>query len=343
MNAVGITSVGAFTPVGLDAAMTMGSIFTGLQCFDDLAVRGGDDEPLTGAMTPLRATLPAAQRLGLLAQLALRDCVQHADSGEQPLPVLLCAPASDDLPGESSALLDIVLADAALAVDRPSSVVIAGGRAAMISALALVEEKLAGGDWSGCYVVATDSLVQRRRLRRLRGRREVLEPGNLDGFLPGEGAAAVRLEARPRGDVLAWWAGHARSHEEHAANEQRPPAGRGYARAARQAMEQAGIEPAGLAAVAIDASGRHRVFEELAAARSGSPLAAASANVVVVNPALSIGDVGAAAPLLGFATLAFFMARGAIEGPTLALLRSERDDRAAAALVPRSTGAARRG
>jgi hypothetical protein len=74
MDSLAIRSIGAFTSVGEDASMTMASILSGIQLFDDLELRGEDGEPVTGAVTPVARRLRGASRLGGIGLAAVRDC-----------------------------------------------------------------------------------------------------------------------------------------------------------------------------------------------------------------------------------------------------------------------------
>ena len=69
-----IEAVGAFTSVGATAGTTMGSLLTGTQLLDDLAVRGPDGDPVSGAVTGLGRRNAGVDRLGAMALAALREC-----------------------------------------------------------------------------------------------------------------------------------------------------------------------------------------------------------------------------------------------------------------------------
>ena len=97
--------MGAFTSVGGDVAMTMASLLSQFQAFDDLELEAGDGEPATGASTPLPASLTGVRRLSALGLLSLQECAASAPS-EAPAPLFVCAPSADDCDEPLAGLLE---------------------------------------------------------------------------------------------------------------------------------------------------------------------------------------------------------------------------------------------
>jgi 3-oxoacyl-[acyl-carrier-protein] synthase I len=325
-----IQSLGTFTSVGGDVPMTMASLLTQFQAFDDLAALASDGEPLTGAATPLSPRLTGVARLGALGLLALRECAAAAQPGA-PLPVLVCAPDPADLQISPGGLLELVTADAGIAVDRQQSRVFARGRIAVLEALIAARTLLTTRRATGCYLVGVDSLVMGDRPRRLVQQGRVLDGNSVDGFVPGEGAAALLLTADGKG--LAVIAGLGTGAEPAGGNEELPVTGAGLHEAALRALAESGTPGTQLAAVVHDVSGVHRDFEELLLARTRPPMDVAQ-QAQVYAPALSVGEIGAAAGPLALAMLAFFIQQGVVDGPGLCLFRSSDQARGAAAVTP---------
>jgi hypothetical protein len=90
-----IQSMGAFTSIGSDIPMTMAALVSEFQGFDDLPVEGSDGEPVTGAVTPLPASLSESDRLAALGLFALQECAAGAPTGPE-VPLFVCASEPQD-------------------------------------------------------------------------------------------------------------------------------------------------------------------------------------------------------------------------------------------------------
>ena len=326
-----IEALGTFTSVGTDVPMTMASLLSQFQCFDDFEVRGSDGELLTGAMTPLAGQLQGIDRLGALGLLALRECAAEVPA-RQPLPLLVCAPEGADLGGSPSELLDRLLADASLAIDRAQSLVITRGATGIVDALLAARVLLERGGVPACYVLGVDSLVTRDRPQRLLAEGRVIDGNNSNGFVPGEAAVALRV-ARPGGGKTRGLIAGVGSAVESRSPGVTVSTGEGLARAALQALSEAQVSAAELQGIAHDVSGIHGDFEEMLMARGRPPLSG-NADAEMFSAAVSVGEVGTAAGPLNLAMLAFFVEQKIIDGPALCLFRSTGDARGAAVLIP---------
>jgi 3-oxoacyl-[acyl-carrier-protein] synthase-1 len=328
-----IQSLGAFTSVGGDVAMTMASLLSQFQAFDDLAADAGGaaGEPITGAATPLPARLAGVRRLAALGLLSLQECAAAAPPGP-PVPLFVCAPGAGDWDGSSSELLEGVTADAGIAVDLAQSRVFSSGRTGVVDALRAGRELLAARRASAFYLLGVDSLVTGDRPFRLAGAGRILDDDNSDGFVPGEGAAALLLADAGAHGVAAL-AGLGRGSEPAGGRADRALTGVGLHEAALGAVAEAQLRGADLCAVVHDVSGVQRDFEDLLLARGRPPLDAAGA-ARLFAPSLSVGEIGAAAGPLALAMLAFFIDKGVLGGPGLCLFHSDGTDRGAAAVAP---------
>ncbi|HZL17792.1 MAG TPA: hypothetical protein VFG23_08610 [Polyangia bacterium] len=334
MTSLGIGAIGVLAANGASTSVVMASVLAAVQRFDDLDVAGPDGEPLGGAIVPLEGFPTGTDRLGALALGALLQCV--GDHGGAPAPLIVIAPAPEDLRAQPQELLGAILqADAALPIERGSSRVIQRGRQGIGDGLRIARDLLTAGRASECYVLGVDSLVTGDRLSRLIRQGAVIHDGNPDGVIPGEAAVALRFSADPRDHVLATVVGLGMSEEPGARPDADAPlTGRGLALAAGEALAEASesqrLPP--LAGLVYDRSGPHRHFEELALARGRAPLAGLSGEATFM-PGLSAGETGAAAGLLALATTAFFVEKRVIAGPGVCLFTSEDTWRGAAIVV----------
>jgi 3-oxoacyl-[acyl-carrier-protein] synthase-1 len=329
MIPLSVTGLGAITPVGDDVRMTMASILGGVQLFDDLDVHGPGGRPVSGGKVPLSGDPVGLQRLSALGLLALRECVEAAPPAGA-LPVLLCLPEPTDLGCDPQAVLAGVLEDAGLPVDRQRSVAIAAGRVGVAAAVEQAARLCAAGA-PGALLVAVDSLVSAARIVRLRRKGRLAEGPGGDGFVPAEGAVAVALAPHVDPRALAVLVGCAQAPEPRIPDSEAPVTGAGLTTAIRGALAAApGIAPR---ALVHDASGPQAWFEELALARARPPLSE-RAPERLWGPALCTGELGAAAPALGIAIGAFFIAEGELDGPALTTISGDGGTRAATLLVP---------
>jgi 3-oxoacyl-[acyl-carrier-protein] synthase-1 len=326
-----IQSMGAFTSVGGDVPTTMAALVSEFQAFDDLPLNGPDGEPVTGASTPLPPDLVGRDRLVALGLFALQECAAGAPT-RPDVPLFVCAPDTESGADATSSLLEGVTADAAIGIERRQSRVFPGGRAGLIDALRTGREILASGRADAFYLLGVDSLVTGPRVRGLMDSGRILTSEQADGFVPGEGAVALRFSVS-RGNAAAVLAGLGSGREPAAPNERVSLTGVGLHEAAQQAVAEAGIGGADLRGLVHDVSGAQRDFEDFLLARGRPPLDSAGL-VRVFAPSFSVGEIGAAAGPLAIAMLAFFIDKGVLDGPGLCLLRSEGPTRGAVALAP---------
>jgi len=332
MIPLAIRGMGAVTAVGDNLALSVASIYTHAQRFEVLEVTADDGRRVVGAMAPLGAEIQGAERLRLLALLALRECGAPLGSDPVPVPVplIVCAPALATLGRDAGWLLQRVIADSALPLDAGASAVLELGRDGTPQALALARRLVSSRAWPACVVLAVDSLVLPARLAPELAAGRVAGTRNPTGFVPGEAAAALLLTARaapgPAAAAVIAGTGHSggRSVLLTAA---------ALAQATQRALGAARVSAAALAAVCHDGPGDWPQLEEVALADGRWPLWAAP-QAQRLLPAISTGEVGAAAGVLSLAVLAFLIDKGVLSGPSLALFAGSGPTRAAAVLVP---------
>jgi hypothetical protein len=341
VKGVAITAIGAFTPVGINVAHTMGSLLTKLQWFDDLDLTGSDGEPLTGARVRLHSVEEGVDRYLAMCQFALAECLRESQSHaggsgagrgagrnlRAPLPLLLATSEQRNLPCPAEELLDRVLEAHGDVWDRARSRVFAAGKLGSIQALAAVEGLLRDREIGACYVGGADTLLDPVRLYQLLDDGRLYEGGGAgsDGFIPGEAAVFLRLET-PRaptaqvtiqGSAVCDGPGWA--------------PGAALANAGMTALTEANCAGAALAAITHDGSGDQSSFEEIALALTRLPFGGAT-SLLPWAPALSVGETGAAGAWLELAMAAFFLREKVFTGPVLSCLTSEGTARAAVVL-----------
>jgi len=322
-----IEATGAFTPVGRNLSLTMASIYTKVQRYDDLGLTDRRGEPLSGARTPLTVT-ELVPRLGHLAGLALSDC--HLRAPRTALrPLVFYGP--DDLADERtrSAFLEAFFASLALdvrdAVQPARRIFVTQDSGGFHDALerALREASTASSsNQSGCYLVSVDSLSAPEKAQQLLRQGDLMAPGQAQGLLPGEGGIALLVNnARPgsRSPTLA--AAFERDDD-------KPCTGRGLTRAILRAFTLASVAPGSSLGLVHDTAFDRQRAEELAYARARAPLVSVRQSQMF-SPLLSTGDLGVANAALEVALAAFLLEKGVIPSPALATMGENGTNRGA--------------
>jgi len=350
LGPVVLTDFDLLTAVGDDAAQTCASVRAGLVRLAELPTfapttndPGWDpEEPLVAACVPdLSLELPLRARLIALALRVLRGLpgrvgLTRARFSETAL--LVALPFNDaavNAEGVASLFLPELLAASGL----PDTGVVgtaAGGHTATFELLAEAERLLAEERVASVIVLAVDSYLTPGRLAALDDVRRVRSERNVDGFVPGEAAAALFLEPqavvrRRGGRELAVVHSPGRASETSLVTSDAQSTGRGLSEAIGRALEAA--PPGPRPWVLCDLNGEsYRAYEwGMAMARLPEPLGSVGR---LQHPANCFGDIGAAsgAVLLGLAARAlsrgYAPAREALlwtasDGPTRAAVRIE--------------------
>jgi 3-oxoacyl-[acyl-carrier-protein] synthase-1 len=332
---IAIAAAGALTPVGLDLADTMAALYTHVQLVEDLDVLDNDGEPLSGMKIRFAEEIAGPARLTAMAH-AVVDEATLAVEAEAKVPLILCCPEAAafaespvDWPVQ---LLATVMSEAAFSVDRARSRIIARGRAGMIEALGSALKLLKDPAIPYCLVGGVDCFIDTGRVVALVDDERLLTQSNKDGFKPGEAGVALLLTNRPDADALATWLGAAYANEEACRGSDRPVTGAGLQQSISGALAPSRLPYESLACMAYDFSGEQRYFEELLLA--SARLAKGPVTSAAELPALSVGEIGAAAGFLSIAMLAFLHAKGVHHRPSLATLTSDGPERGAVVLGP---------
>jgi len=340
-----VAGVGMITAVGLSAAETAASVRAGTARFAETKLLDKRRAPFTLAEVPEAGLPPLAPALatGVLSSretrmlrlgvVALRECLRALPQG-QPLPapapgLALALPETNtNLPLDAKAFLQRFAQQAAGSFDPQRSDAGFRGRAGGLGAIGRAAEAirtgvapfmLAGGidTYRDLYVLGALDLEQR-----------VKSAVNLDGFIPGEGAAFVLL-ARP--DVaptpLATLSQVAHGIEPGHLYSEAPYRGDGLAAAIQQLVLQGGHEGP-IQEVYSSMNGENHWAKEWGVAFIRSS-AAFLTDHGMHHPADCYGDAGAACGALMVGLAAHGIKHGYRRSPALVYGSSDRGERAA--------------
>jgi 3-oxoacyl-[acyl-carrier-protein] synthase I len=211
---VAVVGVGMVTAVGLSAAETAASVRAGTMRFSETSFMDRRFEPFTLAEVPedgLPELVEALDRPGLtsregrmlrLAAIPLLECLQALPLGEPRPPLHLALPETETtLPLDGARFLAALTAQAGAHFDANRSVAKYRGRAGGVAAIGGAAAAVAAGarfaigggvdTYRDLYVLGTLDMEGR-----------VKSSGNLNGFIPGEGAAFLLLTSDAVGAEL---------------------------------------------------------------------------------------------------------------------------------------------
>jgi 3-oxoacyl-[acyl-carrier-protein] synthase-1 len=300
-----IRSAGLCCSVGYHLAAASTAIRARVDHFQHGHFKTLRGEKLVVSQLPERR-LWGAPRLARWLEWALRDCLRDQVLlellDESQVAVVWLAPIPREAGLTAEAFEGIyTLASEALGVQfHASSGVVPLGRAGLAHALQKCDELLQKDGVQAVVLAGVDSLLDAAPLNELLHQERLLVPGNSDGFIPGEAAAAVLLQRTresnageasltPTVQVLGY--GHAQ--EAGRVDGSVPSRAQGLTQALRAAMTTASVGYNDLEFRCSDQSGE--AFYSREAAHALSRIAPTGGeNLTLLTLADCIGEVGAA-------------------------------------------------
>lgn len=336
MSSLHLRAAGMVTCVGLDAASSCAAMRGRLDGFAETRFMGPDAEWLVGAAVPLPRNWIGLKRMAHLAAGALSDLRRQHAAALEGAPILLCL-AEEARPGRpipDPAALARLVAEILGLPALPRLQVIAHGRPSGFVALDRARRLIAAGE-DPVVILGVDSYLTAQSVAHYLAEGRLLGPGNANGFIPGEAAAAVLCTAAP-GPLRLTGLGLARevAHIYNKADKDGldlPLRGDGMTRAYQIAMDQAQVDLAHVEYRISDLIGEQYFFKQAALAslrleRGRTPFQD------LWSPAENLGNVGAAVVPVMLAQLLTAEARGYAPGSP-ALMEGSGDDGACGAAV----------
>jgi 3-oxoacyl-[acyl-carrier-protein] synthase-1 len=258
------------------------------------------------------------RKLVKMAELAITECLETIPAKDwSKIPLLLCVAESrrpgriDDLNSELFSeiqkTLGVEFAD--------DSLVIPQGRVSFGIALKRARELIARRRYPWVLIAASDSLVNWPTLQVYERATRLLTADNSNGFIPGEGAAALLVGTGDVGPHL-WCTGLGRTTEVAHIDSGQPLRGEGLTRAIKQALSEAGCELQQLDFRITDLSGEQYYFKEAALAVARI-LRAQKEEFDIWHPAECVGELGSVAGLVAVAVADMACRKSYGKGPQI--------------------------
>lgn len=334
-TALAIGRLGLVTGVGLDAASTCAAIRGAIDNFQETRFRDVGGEWLMGCEVPFAQPLRGESRLLKMVVRAISECLDGIDQRAcESVPLLLCMAETERVGRlvRDDAMFFRQLEDELGVRFHPRSSIIARGHVSAALALHQARHLIGKEGVAQVLVAACDSLLVAASLKDLEARERLLTSQNSNGFIPGEGAAAMLvggLSATGHGQLACHGLGFA-VEKAHIDSEE-PLRAEGLAAAIRQSLADAGCGESVLQFKIIDASGGEYAFKEAALAFSRIDRTKRT-EFDVWHPADCIGEVGATIGLVMIAVLKAACEKAYAKGSNV-LLHLGNDDGRRASMI----------
>lgn len=303
-----ILSTGMVTAVGLDAPSSCAAMRARLDGFQETGFIDSGGDWLVGAPVPLPRNWIGEKRLAHMAAAAISEAFDAVPEARGQTALILCL-AEEDRPGRlppNSARLAARIAGI-IGFDSPHPTrIVAHGRPSGHVAIDQARRFLADRTAPYVMICGVDSYLTGRTIAHYLAERRLLAPGNPNGFIPGEAAAAV-LCTRPGagGSLRLLGLGLAREQAYIYNTADLPFRADGMTSAYRAAFAEAGCRHSDIAIKIGDLPGESFWFKQTALAMQRTQREPSDVQPIWAIAA-SLGNIGAAvAPLmLGWALTA---------------------------------------
>jgi 3-oxoacyl-[acyl-carrier-protein] synthase-1 len=325
------------TAVGLDAPSSCAAMRARLDGFRETRFLGAAGEWLIGGPVPLPRNWIGVKRVAHMAAGAIVEALAGAPGAEADAALILCL-AEEDRPGRpvtDAAAFARMVGEIAEVAPATRTRIVAHGRPGGFVALQAARKVLAEGHARHVVICGVDSYLTAPAVAHYLANDRLLVPGNANGFIPGEAAAAVVCGLTGDGLRLG---GLGLAREEAFLYNTRDEGGAhlplradGMTRAYAQALDEAGVRLSQAGLVMGDFSGEKFFFQQSALAMLRLQRERTEVHPIWAIGA-SLGNIGAAVvPLMLGWTLHATRRRYAPPGPVM--IEASADDGACGAAV----------
>lgn len=295
-DALSILSTGLVTPVGLTAESSCAAFRAKLTNPVQTRFIDSRGEWLMAQEVPLARPWRGRAKLVRMAAMVTEEALCLLPRAQWPkIPILLCV-AEADRPGRLEGLDDKLLGEVERTLGvhfAAPSITMPHGRVAVAMALSQARNLLRGGKVTRVLIVAVDTLLTWQTLSHYEREDRLLTPRNSDGFIPGEGAAALLVGLPSRAAHLSC-EGIGFAHEEAGMASDKPLRADGLALAVREALADASMKMHDIDFRITDLSGEQYYFKEATLALSRN-LHQRKEEMDLWHPAECMGEAGSVA------------------------------------------------
>jgi 3-oxoacyl-[acyl-carrier-protein] synthase I len=279
----------------------------------------------------LEQPLRGLNKLAYMGAMAIDECLNDIPKRDwKNIPLLLCV-AEFDRPGRAAGLdhdLFLNIEKILQTQFAETSCMVAHGRASMAVAMVAADKLIQQGKCQNAIIAATDSLLHWPTLSSFEKSERLLCENNSNGFMPGEGAAAVLLGAPSKEAELRCNAVGFGVEKVHITSDE-PLRAEGMSTAILQALTDSQQQMHELDFRITDLSGEQYYFKEASLALSRT-MRATKEKFDIWHPAECIGETGAASGLFLLAVADAACCKGYADGPNiLAHMANDAGQRAA--------------
>lgn len=338
-----IVGSGMVTGVGLTAPASCAAIRCAIDNFQETRFMDTGGEWIIGSSVSLEQPWRGVTKLVKMLTSVVKECIAGAPNLDlNQVPILLCL-SEENCPGRFDDLNKLVYVETQKELgDRfhEKSAIIDQGRVSVAVALKHARQLIYEQKLPGVIIAGVDSLLVSSSLRSFEERERLLTKENSNGFIPGEAAAAVLVQAPANSaDPQLFCMGIGYGTEKSTVDaEDIPLRADGMAQAIRSALSEAGCDMGATDFRITDVSGEQYAFKETALALL-RVLRQRKVFYDLWHPADCIGEVGAAIGPVMLGVLLAAMRKGYSPGNNvLAHLGNDEGKRAAMLLTYQSVG-----
>jgi 3-oxoacyl-[acyl-carrier-protein] synthase I len=334
-----ILACGMTSAVGLTAAASCAAIRARLDGFKETRFMARGGERVIGVEVPLEEPWRGIPRAARMLEGPLRECLAATNLPPEQIPLLLCT-AEADRPGRFEGLdAELLVQTQALlgATFDERSRVVPMGRVSAAVGIREVNRLVNEAGVRRVIVAGADTYLVAGTLSAFDERGRLRTPGNSNGFIPGEAAAALLLGAGNAGPGLAIRS-LGLAAERASIESEEPLRAEGLTKAFSRALKSAGMEMREIGYGIGTMSGEQYWFKEFALATSRL-LRDHQGPMDIWHPADAIGETGAAA-LPCCLAVAWMAAHKGYEAGDPVLVTASNDDGRRAALILSAAGVA---
>ena len=302
-----IAQSGICCAVGLNIAAACCAMRAGMDHFQESAFRDESGKPLRVASLPL-GDLWGQERISLMSAAAVRDCIAHANLAHSRGIAVVMLVAEPERPHSEAHRFEAcrsAVEEALAGLPVMAVGLVAEGRAGVGRGLETAQQLLNDEQIQHVLLVGVDSYLNAATINHFLASRRMLSTDNPSGFVPGEGAGAVLLDAPGRtdpvvraGDILV--SGIGCGFEEARPDGQIANRAIALTAAIRAALRQADLSAGALQFRMSDQNGDPFLAREAALAYARIT-AAESVALPLFAPAENVGEIGAATGVIALA------------------------------------------